>query len=213
MKLYGSSLSPYVRKVMMFAAAKGIDLELQPIALGAADPEFREASPFGKMPGFRDGDFTICDSSAIVTYIEAKYPEPPLFPAEPKERARAVWFDEFADTIFMEAGRKVFFNRIVLPLMRRDGDLAAADHAATEELPRLYTYLEGVVPADGWLVGDKMTIADIAVVSPFVNMLHAGAEPEPAMFPKLTAYVSRWFDHPILKPLIDQEKAFLAKRL
>ena len=91
MKLYGVSLSPYVRKVLIFAAEKGIELELKPVALGQPDPEFRAVSPFGKMPGFADGEFKISDSTAIVTYLEAKCPEPALFPADPAERARAVW--------------------------------------------------------------------------------------------------------------------------
>src|SRR3546814_35369 len=64
MIVYGSSMSPYVRKVLMFAAEKDIEVELKALGLQAEDPEFREASPFGLMPGFRDGDFTISDSSA-----------------------------------------------------------------------------------------------------------------------------------------------------
>ncbi len=67
MIVYGSSLSPFVRKVVAFAAEKGIELEVKPVGPGSQDPEFREASPFGKMPGFRDGDFAISDSSAHVT--------------------------------------------------------------------------------------------------------------------------------------------------
>ena len=213
MKLYGASLSPYVRKVLIFAAEKGIELELRPVALGAPDPEFRETSPFGKMPGFADRDFKISDSSAIVTYLEAKYPQPPLFPADPQARARAVWYEEFADTILVAAGAKVFFNRIVAGLIGRQGDFAAAEKAMTEELPPLYAYLEGLVPeGEGWLAGDRLSIADIAVASPFANMMHCGAEPDPERFPKLAAWVARWFERPSLKAWIDREKAFLAQR-
>ena len=115
MIVYGSSLSPYVRKVLAFAAEKGIEVESKPIALGEQDPAFREASPFGKMPGFRDGDFAISDSSAIITYLEAIKPEPALIPAEPRARARTIWYDEFADTLLMGCGGKMFFNRVVAP--------------------------------------------------------------------------------------------------
>lgn len=212
MKLYGVSLSPYVRKVLMFAAEKGIDLELKPVGLGQPDPEFRETSPFGKMPGFADGDFRISDSSAIVTYLEAKHPEPALFPSDPKDRARAVWYEEFIDTILVPAGAKVFFNRVVAGLIGREGDLAVADKAAAEEMPPLYDYLEGVVPeGDNWLVGERLSIADIAVASPFVNMMHCDASPDPARYPKLTAYVQRWFARSSLTPIIAREKAFLSR--
>ena len=99
MILYGAPLSPFVRKVLAFAAEKGVELELVPVGMGDPNPDFAACSPFRKMPGFRDGDFTISDSTAIVTYLEAKHPSPALLPAEPESRARVIWFEEFADTI------------------------------------------------------------------------------------------------------------------
>ncbi len=212
MKLFGNSLSPFVRKVLIFAAEKGVELESAPTVFGKPDAEFLATSPFGKIPGFRDGDFAISDSTAIVTYLEAKYPEPALFPSDPAERARAVWYDEFVDTIMVPAGGKIFFNRIVAGLIGRQGDMAVADKAAAEEMPPLYDYLESVMPeGDNWLAGDRLTIADIAVASPMVNMMHCGASPDPEKYPKLTAYVARWFERPSLKPLIARETAMLAR--
>ena len=125
-----------------------------------------------------------------------------------------MWYDEFVDTILVPAGGKVFFNRIVAGLIGREGDLAVADKAAAEEMPPLYAYLETVMPpasagagrGDGWLVGDRLTIADIAVASPFVNMMHCDAAPDPARYPKLCAYVARWFERPSLKPLVGGRK-------
>lgn len=211
MQLYGSSLSPFVRKILMVAAEKGLALELVPAAPFGADPEFRRISPFGKIPGFRDGDFTISDSTAIFTYLEAKFPEPALLPADPAERARAVWFEEFSDTILTAAGGKIFFNRIVAPMLGMPADLAAADKAQAEELPKVYAYLEEQVPAPGgWLVGGGLTIADIAVAGPFANMMHAGAMPDPATYPRLRAWLAPWFERPCLKTWIEKETEFLA---
>ena len=115
MIVFGSTLSPYVRKVMVFGAEKGLEMELRPAGLGQGGPEFEAASPFRKMPGFKDGDFSISDSTAIVTYLEARYPEPNLIPDAPKARARTIWFDELADTMMMAAGGAIFFNRFVGP--------------------------------------------------------------------------------------------------
>ena len=108
MILYGSSLSPYVRKVLAFAGEKGIELELRPTGAAPGQPseEFLEASPFRKMPALRDGDYTLADSSAIIHYLEAKHPEPALIPADPKLRGKTIWFDEFADTVLRRAARK-----------------------------------------------------------------------------------------------------------
>ena len=79
------------------------------------------------MPGLRDGDFAISDSSAIVAYMEAVKPEPNLIPTEPKARARTIWFDEYSDTILFACGGKMFFNRIVgaaLPGQAGDEEIA-----------------------------------------------------------------------------------------
>ena len=111
MIVYGSSMSPFVRKVLVFAAEKGIEVENQVIRPGQEDSDFFSASPFRKIPALRDGDFKICDSSAIVAYLEALHPEPNLIPLEPRSRARTIWYDEFMDTILFDCGRKIFFNR------------------------------------------------------------------------------------------------------
>ena len=100
MILYGSSLSPFVRKVLAYAGEKGISLSLEPTGSGPGQhsDEFLEASPFRKMPALRDGDNRLADSSAIIHYLEAKHPEPALIPVEAEARGRVIWFEEFADT-------------------------------------------------------------------------------------------------------------------
>ena len=212
MIVYGSSLSPYVRKVLAFAAEKGIEVESKPIALGEQDPAFREASPFGKMPGFRDGDFAISDSSAIITYLEAIKPDPELIPAEPKARARTIWYDEFADTLLMGCGGKMFFNRVVAPrFLKHAGDLEVADKAEREELPPFLDYLERVIPESGFLVEDRLTLADLSVASPFANFGHMGVTCDPGRHPKLKAYVESILSRPSFKPWVDREAAFLAR--
>jgi glutathione S-transferase len=115
MIIYGSSVSPYVRKVVAFAAEKGLEFKVKGVTLNSQDPGFREASPFAKMPALRDGDYLLADSSAIVAYMDAVKPDPALIPADPRERGKTIWWDEFADTIFICAGVKVFFNRVVAP--------------------------------------------------------------------------------------------------
>lgn len=212
MIVYGSSLSPFVRKVVAFAAEKGIEVEVKPTGLGNQEPEFREASPFGKMPGFRDGDFAISDSSAIVAYLEAIKPEPNLIPTEARARARTIWFDEFSDTILFACGGKMFFNRIVAPrFLGLPGDEEIATKAECEELPPLLDYLEGVIPASGYLVEDRLTLADISVASPFANLQHINVAIDPARHPKVLAYVERILARPSFAPMIAQEARFLER--
>ena len=213
MIVYGSTLSPFVRKVMAFAREKGLELDLQPTGFPNHSPEFCEASPFKKMPAFRDGDFAICDSSAIVHYLEAKHPEPPLIPREPEALARTIWFEEFADTIMIACGAKMFFNRVVAPrFMGRPGDAGIADAAERDELPPILDYLERVAPRDGgYLVGDGVTLADISVASPFANFDHMNMMLDRGRWPKALAYVERILARPSFAPLIEKEKALLER--
>src|SRR5512146_1696724 len=136
MILFGSSLSPYVRKVLAYAGEKGIELELQPTGFPSHSPEYLEASPFKKMPALRDGDYALADSSAIIHYLEAKHPEPSLIPSDPQLRGKVIWYEEFADTVLVSCGAKIFFNLIVAPrFLGRPGDEEAARQAEINDLP------------------------------------------------------------------------------
>jgi len=212
MILYGSSLSPYVRKVLAFAAEKGIELELRPTGFPNHLPEYLEASPFKKMPALRDGDYMLADSSAIIHYLEAKQPDPPLIPAEPKLRGKAIWFEEFADTILVPCGAKIFFNRIVAPrFMGKPCDEEAVQAAERDELPPVLDYLEKVVPADGgYMVGDALTIADIAVASPFANFRHTNTHIDRERYPRTVAYVERIMGRPSIAQWVERETAMLS---
>lgn len=213
MILYGSSLSPYVRKVLAFAAEKGVELEVQPVTPGDPNPDFRLASPFGKMPGFRDGDYVLPDSSAIVHYLEAKFPQPALIPAEAEARGKTIWFEEFADTILVSCGARIFFNLIVAPrFLGKPGDPEAARQAELNDLPPILDYLERTLPGDdGYLVGDRLTLADIAVAGPFANFRHTNTQVDPDRYPRTVAYVERILARPSFASWIARETAFLAR--
>jgi glutathione S-transferase len=205
-------MSPFVRKVAAFAAEKGIEFELKPVTLGDPDLEFRAASPFKKMPALVDGDYKLADSSAIIHYLEAKFPDPELIPADPRERGRTIWFDEFADTLLFACGAKMFFNRIVAPrFLGREGDLVAADAAERDELPPLLDYLEGVIPDSGYLVGDRLSLADIAVAGPFANLAHCGVAIAEARYPKVTAYAGAILARPSFAKYLARETAYLER--
>jgi len=214
MIVYGSSLSPYVRKVLAFAGEKGVEVDLQPTGFPNHSQEYLEASPFRKMPALRDGDFTLPDSSAIVHYLEAKHADPALIPADPQLRGKTIWFEEFADTILVACGAKIFFNLIVLPrFMGKPGDEEAARQAELNDLPPVLDYLERVVPGDGgYLVGDAPTLADIAVASPFANFRHTQTKVCPEKYPRTVAYVDRILARPSFAQWVERETAMLAKQ-
>lgn len=212
MIVYGSSMSPFVRKVIAFAHEKGIAFELKPIRIGSPDPDFAAASPFRKMPALRDGDFAVSDSTAIVTYLDALRPDPVLIPAEPRARARTIWFEEFADTILGPVTARMFFNRVVAPrFLGREGDLAVAEKAQTEELPPVLDYLESQVPAGGHLVDDRLTLADLAVASPLANLDYVGCPLDGARHPRTASFAASILSRPSFAPYLEKERNFLSR--
>lgn len=209
MILYGISVSPFARKVLWAAAERGIALENKPVNPHADDPDFRKASPTGKIPAFSDGDYTLADSSAIVHYLEAKVAANPLLPAEAKARGKAIWFDEYADTVMFPVGTTVFFNRVIMPKLRKQpGDSAAADDAAANKTPALFNYLESCMTG-GFLVGDALSLADIAVTCQLINLAHGDVYVDAAKYPKLAAYYQRMVSRPAIAPVIAQERKIL----
>jgi len=212
MIVYGASLSPFVRKVLAFAAEKGIEVESRPVDFANKSAEFLEASPFGKIPGFRDGDFAISDSSAIIHYLEAVKPDPNLIPKDPKAGARTIWFDEYSDTILVACGAKIVVNRLVRPrFFGMPGDEEVARTAECDELPPLLDYLERVIPDSGFMVEDRLTLADISIASPFATLDHAGTRIDGNRHPRLKAYVEAILARPSFAGLVAGEKAFLSQ--
>ncbi|MBV1688077.1 glutathione S-transferase family protein [Novosphingobium sp. G106] len=191
MQVFGGLISPFVRKVCLVAAQKEVPFELVLANPGNAMPEFVAASPFGKIPAIKDGDYGLCDSSAIIAYLEAKHSAHPVIPAEAEARGRTVWFDEFADTILARSMQKILFNRFVGPkFMKVEGNEAEAREGEAE-LPRLFAYLEGVVPARGWLVGETITLADLAVASVLRSLRYVNWEPDAESYPRLGAWYGK----------------------
>ncbi|MEY4640844.1 MAG: hypothetical protein RLZZ227_838 [Pseudomonadota bacterium] len=210
MILFGASISPFSRKVLMFAAEKGIALEHRPSGPHTDDAQFKACSPLGKIPALQDGDYTLCDSSAIVHYLDAKYPAHPLLPAEPRARGKVIWFEEYADTVMFPAGTVIFVNRVLLPKLRKvAGDTAKADEVAEKQIPPLFAYLESVVPAQGFLVGQELTLADIAITCQLINLDHSEVRIDGARYPKLAAYFARIAGRPSVSDIVAAERKMM----
>ena len=191
MIIHGARPSPFVRKVIVFAAEKGIAVEVQSAGFGRGAEGYLKGSPFGKIPALEDGDFLLCDSTAIVTYMDALHPGEEMIPAEPRARAQTIWFEEFGDTVVQPIGQKIFFNRAVAKMVKRAPDLAAADRAEAEEMPKIYDYLEGVLPESGWLVADRFTLADLAAACPIINIGYVSDGLTAERWPKVAAWLAQ----------------------
>ena len=196
MRIIGSFVSPYVRKVLACMHLKGLTYEIDPITPFFGSDEFRRLSPLCRIPVLIDDGFSVSDSSVICDYLEEAYPDPALLPRDPKDRARARWLEEFADTrlgdLFIWG---LFYQKIVHPLVWGEpGDQERMAKVLAEDAPEALDYLEGELPADGWLFGD-FGLADISIASFFRNAAYADFEPDPERWPRVAGFVRRALAH------------------
>jgi glutathione S-transferase len=205
-RVIGSYVSPYVRKVLACMNLKGLAYEIDPITPFFGNEEYERISPLRRIPVLVDGDVSICDSSVICAYLDDAYPERPLLPADPSDRAKARWLEEYADTrlgdVFIWG---LFYQKVVRPAVWGEpGDEERVARTLTEEIPRTLDYLEGELPSGGFLFGD-IGLADIAVASFFRNAAYAGFEPDSARWPNTVGFVERTLAHPCIASLLPFE--------
>ena len=214
--VYGANLSPFVRKVRIVLAEKGLDYKLDQVSPFAPPPEFLAISPLKRIPAFRDTDLpepnSLADSSIICDYLEHKFPKPAVYPSDPYLRARALWFEEYADSAIAQAvGAGLFFERVVKKIIQRETDESVCQATLREKLPPLFDYLEKEVGDREYLVGGQFSIADAAVGTMFVTFAHCGETVDPARWSKLAAYVKRLHARSSFKTLIDEESPLVTR--
>ena len=206
MKIIGSYVSPYVRKVLACLNLKGLAYEIDPITPFFGNEEYERLSPLRRIPVLIDGDFSVSDSSVICAYLDEAYPDPPLLPSDPKARARARWFEEYADTrlgdIFIWG---LFYPKVVHGLVWGEpGDQQRVAKTLAEDVPRELDYLERELPDSGFLFGE-IGVADIAIASFFRNAAYADFDPDAGRWPRTAAFVRRTLEHPAMAALLPFE--------
>jgi len=210
----GSSVSPFVRKVMVFLAEKNVPYEHEDVNPFAPPDGFRAVSPLGRIPAFRHDDRVVNDSSVICRYVERLHPTPAFYPSDPYQSARAEWLEEFMDGGFIPvAGDKVFLPLVLRPLMTgKEADETEPRNVIENELPPFYDYLNAQLGDSEYFVGNAMSIADLGVASMFVNLRLAGENPDARRWPKLHAFLKRMHARPSLQAVIQPILPFLGKR-
>jgi glutathione S-transferase len=212
--LYGAPGSVFVRKPRILLQEKGISFIAQPVnpMLEVSD-EFKAMSPLKKIPVFQDSDYVVADSSAICAYIDIKYQSSPLFyPKDPEELGQALWLEEFADTALFQAIAPCYYQTVLVPLYRhRQPDQNAIDTAVSHNLPPIADYLEKQLIGKHYLVANRLTIADVAVTSTFLNMYLAGFPLTESKWPHLTAYLSRHFQRESFSSCVEDIQLELKK--
>jgi glutathione S-transferase len=222
-RLIGSYLSPYVRKVLVVLGIKGLAYEIDPIVPFMGDDRFSAVSPVRRVPVLQDDRVTLADSSVICQYLEDRHPHPPLYPDDVADRARARWLEEFADTRMGEVFIWRLFNQVVIKpyVWGEKTDRQVLARTLTEEVPQVLDYLERELPADGFLFG-RLSIADVSIACFFRNAAFAGFTVDAGRWPRTAAFVERVlgleaflrlrpFEERMIRTPLPQHRAVLAE--
>ena len=190
-RIIGSFLSPYVRKVLVCLALKGVAYEVDPIVPFYGSDEFSRLSPLRRVPVLVDETVTLCDSTVICEYLEERYPSPPLLPRDTADRARARWLEEFADTRMGDVFIWRFYNQLVIRrfVWREPPDEEMVRKAREEEIPSILDYLEAQLPPEGFLFG-AVSLADIAIAAFFRNATFAHYAIDAQRWPRTADFVA-----------------------
>jgi glutathione S-transferase len=180
--IYGVHGSPFMRSV-----CAGLEEKSQPYRIEALTPgsmrneEYRKLHPFGRVPVIEHGDYRLYETQAILRYIDAVYPEPPLQPEEPQAIGRmnqAIGINDWY--LFPQAARIIAFQRIVGPAIMGIKPDEAACAAAAPDLERCVRELNRLLGDLPFMAGDRLSIADL-MLSPQLFYLSITPEGRAAM--------------------------------
>lgn len=179
LRVWGRTNSSNVMKVLWLLDELGLSAERIDAGgmFGRTDAaDYRAMNPLGLVPTLEDDGFALFESNAIMRYLcNAHAPDSPLYPRAPRPRGEVdAWLD-LQQTALTRPQSVVFSGLVRTPPEKRDH---AAISAAVTEAGRIWGLLDARLGAHPYIVGDALTIADIA----------------------FGANVHRWFVMPIARP-------------
>jgi glutathione S-transferase len=207
--LHGHPLSPYVRKVLIALAEKGIGYDHNPVMHFALPDGFEKLHPLRKIPVWTtDKGENIPDSSVIIAYLDKVAPEPRLIPEDPVPFARALFLEEFADSAFSMAIATIFLEKFAAPLvLGKPTNEELVGKVLDRDLPPLFAHLDETIGHRDFMVGDSLTVADVAIASPLSNFRHTGLEIDASSYPNLRRYADAIVTRPTIAKLFAAEVA------
>lgn len=165
--LFGLPISNYYNKVKLALLEKGVPFSEALAATKSTDEATLSASPLGKIPFIRTAQGTLCESQAILDYIEAAYPQPPLLPADPfaaaKVRELTIFIDLHLELVARELYSQAFFG----------GTVSEASQARVrKQLEKNIAAFKRLAVFAPYVAGDTFTQADCAAFNhlPLVGM-------------------------------------------
>lgn len=169
-KLYTHPFSTYARRVHIAVLEKGIEVETVHVDLTTRENRkepYLSLHPYGRVPTLVEGDFVLPESVPILEYLEARFREPPLVPADPQPRALVSMHMRLCDLEFSGPNYAMIFSKRFVPKEKwRTEEMERARKPTARHLAILDRQLEG----KSFLVQERFTLADLCYI-PFVHFL------------------------------------------
>ncbi len=166
-----------VRSVQIMLEEKQAPYRIDPVAPGTLkSAEHLARHPFGRVPAIGHGAFRLYETQAILRYLDAAFPDPPMQSADPATIGRMNQIIGINDWyLFQKVGAVIVFNRIVGPRLMGITPDEAAIEAAMPIGRTCIAELERFLGGQAFLAGNCLTLADL-MVAPQLDFLHATAE-------------------------------------
>jgi glutathione S-transferase len=191
--VYSIPGSPFGRAVLIALEEKAVPYHLVPVPPNTLrTPEHLSRHPFGRVPVLEHGDFRLCETQAILRYLDRVLPQPALSPADPRAVARMDQLMNVSDWyVFQGVGNVIGFQRIVAPrVMGRMADEAAIA-AALPRARQVFEALAALLGGDPYFAGAHFTLADV-LLAPQLDFL--GQTPEWQTLSAPHANLRRWLE-------------------
>jgi stringent starvation protein A len=183
--LYDADRCPYCARVRIVLAEKGIEYETVEIDLDDRPAWIYEKNPLGRVPVLEEGEFVLPESAVINEYLEERYPEPPLWPADPGERA---------------LGRLLVFrfDQLSKPYYA----LRRGEEGARERLGAELAKLDAILQARPFLSGRVYGLADVAYL-PWILRARDRMGIDLDRFAALSDWLGRLVERPAIAAELD----------
>jgi glutathione S-transferase len=183
--LYDAERCPYCARVRIVLAEKGVEYETVAVDLDDRPAWIYEKNPLGRVPVLEEDTFLLAESAVIDEYLDDRYPEPALWPADPGARA---------------LGRMLVFR--FDELSRPYYALRRGEEGAGERFDAALAELDGLLELQPFLSGQEFGLADVAYI-PWILRARDRMDVELTPFPALADWVSRLEQRPSIATEVD----------
>ena len=194
-KLYYHPFSTFARRVRIALIEKSIPAELVEVDMVARAhraPAYLALNPYGRVPTLEEDGFVLYESTAILEYLEATHPTPPLVPADPRGRALVAMHMKLCDLQLARQTGTIIFPKRFLPKERWNEEAMAQ---AKKEIDKHLEVLENQLKGKEYLVADRYSLVEVCYM-PFVEFFPLVEVTPP---PAVAAWTARMLERPSAK--------------